>query len=121
MHNLRATHITDSNVVTHLVFKVDVKKKAELFEEMKSTTFQSIRADLSYNGTSEAQLEKHWWHDGRNTAQDFWSTGLVKHSRFSTSDYIKNYDSLTYELANPILNGIGSDISLGEFLGGGGI
>ena len=39
---------------------------------------------------------------------------MVKHSRFSTFDSIKNNVSLTYKLVDPILN---SNLSLGEFLG----
>ena len=42
---------------------------------------------------------------------------MVKHSRFSTFDSIKNYASLTNQLTDPILNGKGSNLSLGEFLG----
>ena len=42
---------------------------------------------------------------------------MVKHSRFFTFDSVKNYASLTYQLADPILNGKGNNLSLGEFLG----
>ena len=61
MHNLRATHITESNMVTHLIFEADLEKtnleKAEIFEIIKSIAFQSTTADLSCNGINETNLK----------------------------------------------------------------
>lgn len=71
---------------------------------MKSNAFLSIQADLKRNNISEKYLEDIW-QMGEPPPRIFWSAGMVKHNMFSTSDQMKDYTSLTYRLADHILNG----------------
>lgn len=72
-----------------------------------------VYLDLLNNDISKSNLEKIWWHDGRTPTEEFWYNGMIKHYRFATEGTIPDYASLTYKLADPILNG---SESLKDFL-----
>lgn len=63
-----------------------------------------IALDLDVHNITHDQLKQLWWPESGDV-DNFWATGLLKHSRFSLYDAITDYASKTYQLANPMING----------------